>query len=105
MATPQETIMKPSRKRPMDAPVDERIELWNVLKKQYKEVESVAVKITILGILCYNSICSMCSRPLHILPLLPLNYPEKTIGKPKEENEHLNLFEYMYLSDPKVQYF
>jgi hypothetical protein len=29
----------------MDAPVDERIDCWNLLKKQYEEVECVAVKI------------------------------------------------------------
>jgi hypothetical protein len=29
----------------MDAPVDERIGHWNVIRKQYKEVEYVTVKI------------------------------------------------------------
>jgi hypothetical protein len=30
-----------------------------------------------LRMLKYNSICSMCSHWWHILPLLPLSYPEK----------------------------
>ncbi len=47
------------------------------LKKQYKEDECVAVKITKLSILCYNSICSMCGCWWHVLPPLPLSYPEK----------------------------
>jgi hypothetical protein len=64
-----------------NAPVDEQIGHWNVLKKQYIEVECVAVKIMKLSILCYDSICSMCSRWWHISPLLPLSYAEK-------ENRH-----------------
>jgi hypothetical protein len=47
------------------------------LKKQYEEVECVAVKVTKLSILCYNSICSMCGCWWHILPPLPLSYSEK----------------------------
>jgi hypothetical protein len=76
-----------------------------MVKKQFEEVECVAVKITKLGILCYDSICSMCHYRWHILPLLPLSYSEKNIGKPKEEIRNLNRFEYMYLSDLKVPYF
>ena len=72
----QKTIIKVT-----EAPVDERIGHWNVLKKQYKEVECVAMKIMKLSILCYDSICSMCSRWWHISPLLPLSYAEK-------ENRH-----------------
>ncbi len=60
-----------------NAPVDERICCWNVLKKWYKEVECVAIKMTKLSILCYNSICSMYGRWWHISPPLPLSYPEK----------------------------
>jgi hypothetical protein len=61
----------------LDAPVDEQMGHWNVLKKQYKEVECVTVKIMKLSILCYGSICSMCGRWWHISPPLPLSYPEK----------------------------
>jgi hypothetical protein len=61
----------------MNAPVDERFGGWNMVKKQYEEVECVAVKIMKLSILCYNSICSMCSHWWHISPLLPFSYPEK----------------------------
>jgi hypothetical protein len=53
----------------------------------------------------YDSICLMCCHQWHILLLLPLSYPEKEIGKPKEEIGNLNGFEYMYLSDLKVPYF
>jgi hypothetical protein len=87
-----------------NAPVDEWIVRWNVLKKQYKYVEGVAVKIMKLSILCYNSICLMCSRQWHISSPLPLSYPEKKIGEPKDEIGNLNGFEYMYLSDLKVPF-
>ncbi len=39
----------------MGAPVDEQLGRWNVSKKQYEEVECVAVKTTKLSILCNNS--------------------------------------------------
>jgi hypothetical protein len=58
-------------------PVDDQISHWYVLKRQYKEVEHVAVKITKLSLLCYNSICLMCGCWWHILPLLPLSYSKK----------------------------
>jgi hypothetical protein len=35
----------------MDAPVDERIGRWNVIKKQYDKVDYVDVKITKLNIM------------------------------------------------------
>jgi hypothetical protein len=35
----------------------------------------------------------------------PSAFLRKEIGKPKEEIENLNGFEYMYLSDLKVPYF
>jgi hypothetical protein len=76
-----------------------------VLKKRCKEVECVAVKIMKLSILCYDSICLMCSHRWHILPPLPLSSPGKEIGKPKEEIGNLNGFEHMYLSDLKVPCF
>jgi hypothetical protein len=43
-----------------NAPVDERIGHWNMIKTQYKEVEYVAVEITKLVSMSYDSICSMC---------------------------------------------
>jgi hypothetical protein len=70
----------------MNTPVDEQISCWNVLKKQYKEVECVAVKITKLSILCYDSICLMCSCWWQILSLLPLSYPEKKNKPPQGRN-------------------
>ncbi len=42
-----------------NAPVEELISHWNVLKTGYEEVGCVAVKITKLSILCEDSICSM----------------------------------------------
>jgi hypothetical protein len=48
-----------------------------VIKKQYEKVEYVAVKIMKLVIVSYNSVCLMCGRWWHILPPLPLSYPEK----------------------------
>jgi hypothetical protein len=37
--------------------------------------------------------------------MLPLSFSEKEkLGKPKEEIGNLNGFEYMYLSDFKIQY-
>jgi hypothetical protein len=69
-----------------DAPVDERIDHWNVLKNQYKEVRCDAVKIMKLSILCYNSICLMCGHWWHILPPLPLSYPEKENRQAQERN-------------------
>jgi hypothetical protein len=37
--------------------------------------------------------------------MLPLSFSEKEkLGKPKEEIGNLNGFEYMYLSDLKIQY-
>jgi hypothetical protein len=60
-----------------NAPVDEQIGHWNVLTKQYKEVVYVTVKITKFSILCYDSICLMCSHWWQILPPLPLSYPKK----------------------------
>jgi hypothetical protein len=75
-----------------------------MISKQYKEVEYVAVKITKLVIMSYNSICLMsclggifCYRSLSFIL-------RKKIGKPKEEMGNLNGFEYMYLSDLKVPY-
>jgi hypothetical protein len=59
-----------------NAPVDEQIGCWNVIKKQYKEGEYVAVKRTKSVIMSYNSICLMCCHWWHILLLLPLSYPE-----------------------------
>jgi hypothetical protein len=70
----------------MKAPVDEQISCWNVLKNQYKEVKGVAVKITKLSILCYNSICSMCGLSWLITPPLPLGYPEKENKQAQERN-------------------
>jgi hypothetical protein len=70
-----------------DAPVDECIGCWNMIKKHYKEVEYVAVKWrsqlfwgTILsvwcavigGIFCYSSLSAI---------------PRKKIGKPKKKSE------------------
>jgi hypothetical protein len=52
-------------------PVDEQIGCWNMVEKQYEEIECVAF------IMSYNSICSMCGCWWHILPLLPLSYSEK----------------------------
>jgi hypothetical protein len=44
-----------------------------------------------------------CQR--YIQPKLPLSFSEKEkLGKPKEEIGNLNGFEYMYLSDLKIQY-
>ncbi len=48
---------------------------WNVIKKQCKDVEYVAVKITTWFIMRYNSICLMCCHWWHILLPLPLSYP------------------------------
>jgi hypothetical protein len=53
----------------------------------------------------YNSVWLMCGRQWHISPPLPLNYSEKENRETKEEIGNLNGFEYMYLSDLKVQYF
>ncbi len=39
------------------------------------------------------------------MPPLPHSYSENKIGKPKEEIENLNGFEYMYFSDLKVSIF
>ncbi len=36
--------------------------------------------------------------------MLPLNHPEKDLGKPKEEIGNLNGFEYMYLNGLKAPY-
>jgi hypothetical protein len=44
----------------MNAPVDKQIGHWNMIKKQYEEVEYVAVKIAKYFIMIYNSICLMC---------------------------------------------
>ncbi len=88
-----------------NAPVGEQISCWNMVKKWYEEVECVAVKISKLSILCYDSsVCGavvggiFCHRSL-------LTILRKKIGEPKEEIGNLNGFEYMYLSDLKVPYF
>jgi hypothetical protein len=72
--------------RLMNAPVDERVGCWNVLKKQYTEVECVGVKITKLSILCYDSICLMYGCWWHICHCSLSAILRKKIGKPKEEN-------------------
>jgi hypothetical protein len=61
----------------MNAPVDERIGHWNVVKKQYKEVEYVPVKITKLVIFEVRFYLFDVLSQFHILPLIPLSYPEK----------------------------
>jgi hypothetical protein len=40
-----------------------------------------------------------------LLPPLPLSYPEKEIGKSKEEIGNLNGFKCMHFTDLKVPYF
>jgi hypothetical protein len=89
----------------MNAPVDEQIGHWNVLKKQYEEVECVIVIITKLSILCYDSICQCAVIASIFCHCLLSAILRKKIGKPKEEIRNLNGFEYMYLSDCKVPYF
>jgi hypothetical protein len=85
--------------------VDEQIGCLNTVKKQYEEVEYVAVKIMKLSIICYDSICSMCCLGGIFCHCSLSAIPRKKIGKPKEENGNLNGFEYMYLGDLKVPYF
>ncbi len=43
-----------------NTPVNEQIGHWNVVKKQCKEFEYLALKITKLVIMSYDSICLMC---------------------------------------------
>jgi hypothetical protein len=73
----------------------------NVLKRfEYFKV----VKMKLTGLHNY-SICSMCGCWKHILPLLPLSFPEKENRWAEGKIGDLNGFEYMYLSDLKVPYF
>jgi hypothetical protein len=88
-----------------DAPVDEHIIHWNMVKKQYEEVKHLAVKKTKLSFISYDSICLMCCLGGLFCHLSLSAIPRKKIGKPKEEIRNLNGFEYMYLSNLKVPYF
>jgi hypothetical protein len=85
-----------------NAPVDEQIGHWNMVRTQYKEVEYVAIKITKLVIMVYDSICLMCCLNGIICHRSLSAILRKKIGEPKEKNSNLNGFEYMYLSDLKV---
>ncbi len=84
---------------------EERIGIWNVVKKAIYRSWVFCCKIMKWFIISYNSVWLMCSCWWHISPPLALSYSEKKIGKPKEEIRNLNGFEYMYLSDLKVPYF
>jgi hypothetical protein len=60
-----------------------------MVKRQHKEVECVAVKITNLSIVCYNSICSMCClggiffhRSLSAIPRKKMCELKEEIGNP-----------------------
>jgi hypothetical protein len=76
-----------------------------MIKKQYKEVEYVAVKMTKLVVMSYDSIFSMCCLGGIFCYRSLLAIRRKKIGECKEEIGNLNGFEYMYLSDLKVSYF
>ncbi len=88
-----------------NAPVNEQIGHWNLIKKWHKRVDYVTVKqqsillwVTILsvqcavigGIFCYRSLLAILRRK---------------IGEPRKKIRNLNGFEYRYLSDLKVPYF
>jgi hypothetical protein len=85
--------------------LDEHIDCWNVVEKQYEEVEYVAAKITKLVVMSYDSICLMCCLGGMFCHRSLSAIFRKKIGKPKEEIENLNGFEYMYLSDLTVAIF
>jgi hypothetical protein len=85
-----------------NAPVDKQISCWNTVKRQYKEVECVAVKIMKLSIICFNSIYLMCCLGGILCHHSLSAIPRKKIGNPNEEIGNLNGFEYMYLSNLKV---
>ncbi len=91
----------------LNAPVEERIGGWNVYKKQYTEVEYVAVK-TKYYIMSYDS--GFCLVDVWASAVYFSNTPsqlfwEGILGKHKKEIGNLNGFEYMYLSNLKVPYF
>jgi hypothetical protein len=87
-----------------NAPVDEWTGRWNVIQKWYKEVEYVAVKMTKLVIMSYDSIYLMCCLGGIFCHCSLSAILRKKIGEPKEEIGNLNGFEYIYLSDLKVPY-
>jgi hypothetical protein len=88
-----------------NAPEDERIGCWNMVKKRYEEVEYVAVKITkLVNYELQFYLFDVLSR-WHICHCSLSAILRKKIGRPKEEIGNLNGFEYTYLNDLKVPYF
>ncbi len=92
----------------LNAPVEEQIGGWNVLIKQYTEVEYVVVKRKYFIILSYNS--RFCLVDVQASVVYLANAPsqlswEGILGEPKEEIGNLTGFEYMYLSNLKLPYF
>jgi hypothetical protein len=69
----------------MNALVDEWIGSWNVVTKQYEEVEYIAVKITKLVFMSYNSVCLMCCLGGIFCHRSLSAILRKKIGKLKEE--------------------
>jgi hypothetical protein len=66
-----------------------------MVEKVFKRVEYFkVVKRKRTGLYNY-SIHSMCGCQKYTSPPLPLSFPKKKIGKPKEEIRTLNGFEYM----------
>jgi hypothetical protein len=75
-----------------NAPVNEPIGCWNVVKKRDVEIEMIlSVQCAVVGGIFYHCSLSAILR--------------RKIGKPKGEIGDLNEFEYMYLSELKVPYF